>query len=265
MKTILPLCLLAAASFSQGQAAPVSDEAIRDAFGGRQAALVLLDTSSGARTAFPKAAAAEMLPPCSTFKIVNALIGLELGILSSPDEPFYKWDGQKRSIEAWNRDLTLKEAFQASCVPAFQILARKIGPARMQAWIDKIGYGNRDTSAGIDVFWLPAKNRKTIIISASEQADLMQKIASGKVPFSDKSLAVLKELMRVKSTDRGILYGKTGSGTDEHGAFNLGWFVGYVESHGKTYAFACVAQGKNVMSKDARQIVEAVLTKQGLL
>jgi beta-lactamase class D len=85
------------------------------------------------------------------------------------------------------------------------------------------------------------------------------------LPFSKASLAVLKNLMTVKRTDKGALFGKTGSGTDDRGIYVLGWFVGYVESNGKTYAFACAAQGENIMSKDARAIVESVLEKQGLL
>ena len=228
-------------------------------------ALVVIECSSGDITTFRPGVAATRLPPCSTFKIVNALIGLEAGIISSPDKQFYKWDGIERSIPAWNRDLSLREAFQASCVPAFQDLARRIGQERMQSYIEKTGYGNQDISAGIDVFWLPSKGRNTILISPTEQAELMRRIVSGEVPFSKSSLAVLKKLMFIKKTDQGALYGKTGSATDDHGTFVLGWFVGYAVSKYKTYAFACVTQGENTMSRDAREIVEKVLESRGIL
>ena len=135
----------------------------------------------------------------------------------------------------------------------------------MQKWLHKLEYGNGNISASIDVFWLPSKGRETIMISPVEQAELMRRIISGNTPFSPSSLATLKELMFVKKTDRGSIYGKTGAGTDDKGTFVLGWFVGYVEHKGKTYAFACVAQGKNVMSKQARAIVEQVLQKEGIL
>ena len=156
-----------------GQTIPIADSIIRNAFAGREGTLVIIDCSSGAISDFRPNAAAERVPPCSTFKIWNALIGFESGIIASAEEPFYRWDGQTRAISAWNKDLTLKEAFQASCVPAFQALARQIDPERMQSWIEKLGYGDRDISAGIDVFWLPAKGRKTILISPVEQAQLM--------------------------------------------------------------------------------------------
>jgi len=237
----------------------------KEAFGGLDGALVLIECASGQARTYSPDVEAMRLPPCSTFKIVNALIGLEEGLVTSPKEPFYKWDGVERFIPAWNQDLSLQEAFQASCVPAFQNLARQIGTERMQDWIDKIGYGNRDISSGTDVFWLPSSGRQTILISPMEQARLIQRIIAGDVPFSQQSLAVLKELMFIKSTETGQLYGKTGSGTDANGTFVLGWFVGYIESKGKTYAFACVAQGPNVMSKQARAIVERVLESEGIL
>ena len=242
----------------------LSKSTASDAFGDLGGSLVLIDCSSGKTTTYRPADANTPLPPCSTFKIVNASIGLEMGIITSQEEQFYKWDGIER-FPAWDQDLSLREAFQVSCVPAFQNLARQIGPERMQGWIDKVGYGDRNISAGVDLFWLPSKERETILISPIQQADLMRKIVSGEIPFSDSSLSVLKKLMFIKKTDRGILYGKTGSGVDDEGLWVLGWFVGYVESNDKSYAFACVAQGKDVMSKHAREIAEHVLKKQGRL
>ncbi|RJP90123.1 MAG: class D beta-lactamase [Desulfobacteraceae bacterium] len=266
MRYILAFCLIITATpLAHSQTFPVSESAVNSAFAGRKGALVVIDCSSGAISNFHPDAAAEPLAPCSTFKIWNTLIGLELGVIASAAEPFYQWDGRTRAITAWNKDLMLKEAFQASCVPAFQNLARQIGPERMQHWIDKIGYGDRDISAGIDVFWLPAKGRKTVLISPMEQAQLMCKLVSGKLPFHEKSLAVIKEIMTTQKTDRGVLYGKTGSGADDRGTYILGWFAGYVESNGRTYAFACAVQGEKIMGKDARAIVETVFEKQGLL
>lgn len=217
--------------------------------------------SSGECVRFNPVGCSEKLPPCSTFKIWNTLIALENGLIASPGDPFYKWDGEIRSIPDWNRDLNLKEAFRVSCVPAFQDLARKIGPERMKDWIGKIGYGDQDISAGIDVFWLPAAGRKTILISPEEQARLIVSLVTGKLPFSGKSLSVLKEIMIVKKTDHGILYGKTGSAVNDSGRYVMGWFVGYVENNGETYAFSCAVKGENLMGKDARSIVENISGK----
>jgi beta-lactamase class D len=266
MRYVLTLCvLIAMGSLAHGQNSPLNENIVSKAFAGREGTLVIIDCSSEAISTFRPQVVEVRMAPCSTFKIWNTLIGLESGIISSPDQPFYQWDGEKRSISAWNRNLTLREAFQASCVPAFQNLARQIGSERMQSWLDRIEYGDRNTSAGIDVFWLPLKGRKTILISPTEQAQLVNKLITGKLPFSKTSLAILKDLMTLKKTDKGVLFGKTGSGTDERGTYVLGWFVGYVESKRKLYVFACTAQGENIMSKDARGIVENILEKQNLL
>jgi len=258
---LLALCLaLSPCSF-----AALSENTAQAVFGNRQGAFVLLDCASGEGFRFGPVVAAEKLPPCSTFKIWNTLIGLETGLLSSASQPFYHWDGQTRFLPEWNRDLSLKEAFQVSCVPAYQALARQIGPERMQAWLDKLGYGDRDLSAGIDCFWLPAPGRKTLLISPEEQAQEVRKLVAGQLPVSEKSRAVLREMMTARKTDRGVLYGKTGTGGDGAGQNNLGWFVGYVESAKSTYAFACVLKGTPWMGKDARAVAETLLQEQGLL
>lgn len=109
-----------------------STKSVKAAFGERKGCFVVTKCSSGKSWYFNKKECLEKLPPCSTFKIWNALIGLSNGKISSADEPFYKWDGITRQVPSWNKDLTLKEAFQASCVPAFQQLAREIGQKTMK-------------------------------------------------------------------------------------------------------------------------------------
>ncbi|MHC2384591.1 beta-lactamase class D [Bradyrhizobium liaoningense] len=65
--------------------------------------------------------------PASTFKIPNALIALETGVVADPDKDVFSWDGVKRPIEAWNKDHTLRSAIAVSAVPVFQEIARRIG------------------------------------------------------------------------------------------------------------------------------------------
>jgi beta-lactamase class D len=229
-------------------------------------ALVIYDRSSGDVINVDPVLAARRLPPCSTFKIYNTLIGLELGFIQEPDISWYQWDGIHRDIDEWNRDLTIREAFRVSAVPAYQILARQIGFERMKKYIDEIEYGTKDISAGIDSFWLDRLEDHPIMISADEQVALLNKLLDGKLPFSEESINMLKDIMKVVETEKGTLYGKTGSGMDSEGKWVLGWFVGFVESSGKTYVFACnITGGEDPWSQNARAIVENVLKSQGLL
>ncbi len=231
-------------------------------FEGYDIALVIYNRSSGETTRVNPTRSAQRLPPCSTFKIYNTLIGLELGLIPGPDEPWYKWDGVKRDIEGWNHDLTLRQAFRVSAVPAFQILARQIGFQRMKEYVDKIDYGSNDMSSGIDTFWLPKPGKNSIMISADEQVALLNKLLDGKLPFAKNNVAILRDIMEVAKTEKGTLYGKTGSGSDSNG--QIGWFVGFVESKGTTYVFACnIAGGDNPSGKAAKAIVENVLKSKG--
>lgn len=235
-------------------------------FGTRKGGFVLIDCASGKATRVNAAECTAKRAPCSTFKIWNTAIGLETGVIKSADEPFWKWDGQGRSIPDWNRDQTLRSAFAASCVPAYQALARKIGTERMKTWLDRIHYGNGDISSGLDVFWLPKPGRTAIQISPNEQAELLRQLVTGKLPFSAQTCAVLKDVMLVRRTERGIFYGKTGTDMNPTtGKPSLGWFVGYVESAGHTYAFAAVIEEEGVMGKDTRAVVEQILTARKLL
>ncbi|MDD2708319.1 MAG: penicillin-binding transpeptidase domain-containing protein [Verrucomicrobiae bacterium] len=262
----IPLLLSACVSVLHAQETLLlpAEDSIGNAFANRNGAFALIDCSSGATKLFHEKESGEPLPPCSTFKIWNTLIGLEIGIISSPGEDFYKWDGKKRFIPEWNMNLNLKEAFQVSCVPAFQGLARKIGPEKMKSWINEIGYGDRNISAGIDRFWLPSPDWQPIRISPREQAGLIQKLVTGKLPFAQKPQAVLKEIMFIRKTERGTLYGKTGTG-DKTSGTPVGWFVGYVESGERTFAFAAAGRWDKVAGKDLRALTETILEKNGFL
>ena len=162
--------------------------------------------------------------------------------------------------------MTLREAFRVSAVPAYQILARQIGPERMKEYIDEIGYGTKDISAGIDIFWLNPPNATSIMISADEQVALLNKLLDGELPFSKKNITILRDVMEVIKTEKGTLYGKTGSAMGSDGKWTLGWFVGFVEHSGTVYVFACnITGGDNPYGKVARSIVENVFKSQGII
>lgn len=276
MRSFRALCLVLFFAVPHLRAATASSlpsfESVREAFGGKEGTLVVVDCSSGEIISSNAALAEGAFGPCSTFKIWNTLIGLEEGIIKEPDAPFWKWDRQQRSLSEWNKDQTLHEAFQASCVPAFQELARKIGPERMQAWLDKLGYGNKDQCGRPDSFWLPRQGEKTILITPEEQARMVCKLLRGELPVRASSIATLKEIMKSETTERGVLYGKTGSGlrgaTQDSAKgvdYDMGWWVGFLEHDGKQFACACLVLGPGFSGKDAKEITAAFFRKNGML
>ena len=78
--------------------------------------------------------------PASTFKIPNSMIALETGVVEN-DSTLFEWIGYERRLKFWEQDLTFKKAFHYSCVPCYQEVARKIGATRMNAWLNKLDYG----------------------------------------------------------------------------------------------------------------------------
>src|SRR4029453_18482408 len=121
--------------------------------------------------------------PASTFKIPNSLIALETGVVEDPDKDVFKWDGVTRSIEAWNKDHTLRSAIAVSAVPVYQEIARRIGAERMQKYLDLMEYGNRDIGGGIDQFWLTGNLR----IDPIQQIDFVDRLRRGVLPGSKGS------------------------------------------------------------------------------
>jgi beta-lactamase class D len=173
--------------------------------------------------------------PASTFKIVNALIGLQTGIISD-DSMVIKWDGIERSIKDWNRDLTMYEAFRVSSVPYYQEVARRIGKDSMERWLDRIGYGGgiNDTlyriGTAIDTFWLD----NTLKITPAEQQGLVKKLYFRQLPFFKTYQDIVKRAMlRERTPDYTLAY-KTGWGKTETGN-QLGWITGWLEEEGHPY------------------------------
>jgi len=221
--------------------------------------MVLVKDGEGKAQTYDPARAVKPFLPASTFKILNASIALETGVVSGPDELF-KWDGVKRPVASWNKDMTLKEAFAQSCVPVFQQIARRIGQERMQSWVRKVGYGNGDISGGIDIFWLEGGLR----ISAMEQVAFLDKYRKGKLPFSARTTDIVKEMMVSAKGNGWVVRAKTGWATRTQPG--VGWWVGWVERGGDVWYFALnIDMDKMEQAKARQSVVMAVLKAEGIL
>src|SRR5260221_1315327 len=178
---------------------------------------------------FNEARARTRMLPASTFKIPNALIGLEVGSITDENEVFH-WDGKPKPIAAWERDHTLGTGMRESVVWMFQEIARRTGRERMREWIDRLDYGNRDIGGGIDLFWLQGSLR----VSAVEQVDFLRKLADGELPMSQRSQRLVRHALVVEKTPAYTLYAKTG--TSIRSKNPVWWWVGWVEKKGRTAA-----------------------------
>jgi beta-lactamase class D len=169
--------------------------------------------------------------PASTFKIPNALIGLEVGSIRDENEVF-KWDGKPKTRPALERDHTLNSGMADSVLPMFQEIARRTGKARMREWMERFGYGNRDIGGGIDLFWLQGSMR----ISAFEQIAFLRKLEEGRLPVSARSRRLVRDALVIERTPAYTLYAKTGS-SGLSVKEPVQWWVGWVEKQGRPVAY----------------------------
>lgn len=188
--------------------------------------------------------AAQGFRPASTFKIVNALVALEAGVVHDTGHVL-RWDGIKRDVPLWNSDLTMNEAFRASAVWYFVELGKMSGRERLEKALRESGYGNAD-AGGSDQFWLDGPLR----ISAEGQVAFLQRLLAGKTPFSARYRGLVARMMLLEqaSADNGpcepwALYGKTGlamkgGGPEGESDAPVGWLVGWAERGGEQYPYA---------------------------
>lgn len=170
--------------------------------------------------------------PASTYKIPNSLIGLETGVVSGPDMLF-PWNGEKRQLKIWEKDMTFREAFHLSCVPCYQEIARQVGADRMRKYVQLFGYGKMDIhEENIDLFWLTGESR----ISQYQQIDFLRRLYAEQLPLSPGTMTSFKQMMVREETDTYTLSGKTGWAIRDGN--NIGWFVGYLETGEDVYFFA---------------------------
>lgn len=171
--------------------------------------------------------------PFSSFKIISALIGLDSEIIDS-ESSVMNYDGTAYPVEAWNDNVTLKEAFESSCIWYFRQIIDCVGQLRVQEILNELNYGNCDISqwdgSGINPlpdlngFWLDS----SLKISPREQVEVLARIFEGETDFEQNDIEILKSIMKIEETASLSLYGKTGSSGN-----GQAWFVGFAEQENR--------------------------------
>ncbi len=160
--------------------------------------------------------------PASTFKIFNSLVALETAV--APDERLViKYDSSIPARPEWRKDMDMAEAMKLSAVWYYQELARRIGPANMQRYLDTTKYGNMNMGGSIDMFWL----NDSLKISADEQAGFVKRLYFHELPMSERSQRIVKNIMLREEGNGYKLYYKTGTGIVK--GKTIYWVTGFVE------------------------------------
>lgn len=176
--------------------------------------------------------------PNSTYKIYNALFGLENGIIT-PGNSLIDWNGNTYPFEAWNADQTLSSAMSTSVNWYFACIDEQLGRASVQEYLHKIAYGNEDLSGDFSSYWMES----SLKISPIEQVELLTKLQNHNLGFTPENVKAVKDAIHISSSSFGDFYGKTGTGRVNGQDIN-GWFIGFIERQNNTYFFATNIQSE---------------------
>ncbi|MCY7866840.1 class D beta-lactamase [Bacillus spizizenii] len=227
---------------------------VDDEFKDTDGTFILHDVQKDKTFVYNRERANKRQTPQSTFKVVNALIGLQVKAVRD-EYDVKRWDGVKREFESWNRDHTLGSAMRESAIWYYQALARDIGDERMKTWLHTLSYGNKDISGGIDQFWL----QSSLTISPLEQEAFLEKLVKEELPFDKSVMKTVKRMMIQEEGDHYTLYGKTGTRLTDMG---LGWFVGFIKTEHGSYIFVTNVDDSGTKAKN---ITVDILKKYGLI
>lgn len=230
-KLLAPLLLLLSISIDSGAAS--LDSLVRA--NNLNAAVVVKSLKTGKLDVYNPQRAALQFLPASTFKIPNTLIALQTHAIRGLHDTI-RWDGQHRSVDAWNHDQDLLSAFPYSCVWFYQVLAARIGNDTYLQYLQKLHYGNQLTGTDVTTFWLDGELR----ISALEQIGFLEKVFLRKLPFEDEHYDLLNRVMLADSTANYRMYAKTGWSARVE--VETGWYVGWVITPDDVWFFACNLQ-----------------------
>lgn len=177
--------------------------------------------------------------PSSTFKVPNALLAIDRGIVSGTGEAFpgphpnVELDGAPLLPAACEDDLTLGTALALSCIPIFQRLARSIGRRAYERDLRRLRYGDADLDgAQVDRFWLDGPLR----VTAHEQARFALRLARRTLPVRRRAMDEVAAALVVERGRCGVLHGKTGYVFTTKP--RVGWWVGWLRKGRTTWAFA---------------------------
>ena len=169
--------------------------------------------------------------PYSTFKIISALAGIHNNVIKDETSTM-NYNGTQYPNLEWNKNLTLKEAFQTSCIWYFRQVINAVGKNEIQNELNKLDYGNKDISEWegsninpyeeLNGFWL----NSSLKISPLQQVKVLEKIFDGQSIYSSQEIETVKEIMLIQNDETQKIYGKTGSGSNGEA-----WFVGFIQTN----------------------------------
>jgi len=169
--------------------------------------------------------------PASTFNILLTLIGLKEDIIKNENSVIRESGPVTDSF--YRPDMTLRQAFTGNYESYFRRLSKRISPEKIQSWLRRVHYGNANSTAHPNDFWLGESLR----ITPAQQLSFIEDFYYERLPFSKEEFSLVKKLMAEGDSAGCKVYGKRGSYKLPAEKKYIGWFVGYIETPDDTLFF----------------------------
>ena len=240
--------LLAACSLAHGGKGAIDsdklDAALDSRIGGDTTCVTLRDVKSGAVVYQygNKGVCPAQLPPCGVFKVPEALIGLDAGVITP--QTVYKWDRSPQPVSAWQTDAALPRAFTDSIQWWWGDLGQAIGHDRFAGALRRFGYGNALADGPERQFWLGAQNGGALTISNAQQTAFLQRLYSGGLGLKPASAEAVEGLMVDEVREDAGKARSTFSAVDGEcavaadGSRSVTWVVGRLQTPTRDLAYA---------------------------
>ena len=228
-------------------------------FGGFEGSFVLYDLQSDSYIIYNRDKSTTRVSPDSTYKIFDALVALESGIINNKNSTL-KWSGENYPYESWNKDQNLESAVKNSVNWYFQDIDKQIGKEKLQSYYKKMAYGNYNLAGRVSDYWLES----SLQISSVEQVQMIKDFYTNNMIFKKENIDTVKNALKLSEKNGAVLSGKTGTGAVNGENIN-GWFIGYVEKGGKTFIFAANIQNEdNAKGSTAANITLSILNDKDI-
>lgn len=235
----------------------VKYEEFNEFYGGFEGSFVLYDVNKDKYEIYNRSKSEERVSPCSTYKIIDALIGLETYAIKDEKENF-KWDGTEYPYEEWNKDQNLNSAMKNSVNWYFEQVDKNIDKNTLKYYLNRLEYGNKDINSFGNDYWL----QDSLKISPIEQVEILKKLLNYELPFSKVNIDRVKNSIILMKNSDTVLYGKTGSGVENNKSVN-GWFVGFIEKNDEKFIFTCnIEASDGATGTKAKEIAMKILKQQ---
>ena len=199
------------------------------------------------------------LSPSSTFDIVNALIFLEEALVTKTTD-ILEWDGNDYGNPDLNQNQVFENAFDMNCLWCFQQMAKKVGHYKYAYYFSRFQYGNNILGSDMMAFWLNGDLK----ISGEQQIVFLKSLYQEVLPFKNKNIKIVKNLLIEEEMDSYRLSGKQGIVTLD--GKTQAWYIGYVESGQQVYFFSSLLNIKDPSQVTLpKELVLLTLQTKGLI